>query len=116
MYIEPIGLLPLDNREGYFFLAQPGYNFTRVYYYYISIFEKHNDKYRAIKSQYIDEWERNIVNTYESIKLTLIKERKNVPTPAVYAIESKAVFPLEETILPVAKRSLARYLSHNTVL
>jgi hypothetical protein len=111
--IEPIGLLPLDNREGYFFLAQPDYKFTRVYYYYMSIFEKHNDKYRAIKSQYVAEWERNIVNTYESIKLTLIKERKNVPTPAVYAIESKAHFPLEETILPVAKRSLARYLSYN---
>ena len=79
----------------------------------MSIFEKHNDKYRAIKSQYVAEWERNIVNTYESIKLTLIKERKNVPTPAVYAIETKAHFPLEETILPVAKRSLARYLSYN---
>lgn len=116
MRIEPIGLLPLDNREGYFFLAHPGYQFTRVYYYYISIFEKHNDKYRAIKSQYIDEWERNFINTYENIKLSLIKERKNVPTPAVFAIESKAIFPLEETILPIAKRSLARYLSQNTVL
>ena len=111
MHIEPIGLLPLQPQEGYFFLAQPGYNFTRVYYYYMSIFEKQNDKYRAIKSQFISEWERNIVNTYESIKLTLIKERKNVPTPAVYAIESKAYFPLEETILPVAKRCLVRYLS-----
>ncbi|MBL7818289.1 MAG: hypothetical protein JNL70_24975 [Saprospiraceae bacterium] len=116
IHIEPIGILPLQSKEGYFFLSQPNYNYTRVYYYYVSIFEKSNDKYRALKSQFVDEWERNIVNTYESIKLTLMKERKNIPAPAVYAIESKARFPLEETILPVAKRSFVRYLSHNTVL
>jgi hypothetical protein len=111
--ITPIGIMPLQNTEGYFFLSQSGYNYTRVYYFYLSIFEKHNDKYRAIKSQYVDEWERNYVNTYESIKITLLKERKNVPIPAVYAIETKLTFPLEETILPIAKRSLVRYISQN---
>ena len=109
--IIPIGILPLQNTEGYFFLSHAGYNYTRVYYFYLSIFEKHNDKYRAIKSQYVDEWERNYVNTYENIKVTLLKQRKNVPMPAVYAIETPLAFPLEETLLPIAKRSLVRYIS-----
>ncbi len=109
--IEPVGILPLQNTEGYFLLSSSGYHFTRVYYFYISFFEKQNDKYRAVKSQYVAEWERNIVNTYENIKLTLIKERKNLPTPAVYAIETPLVYPIEETLLPIAKRCLVRYLS-----
>ncbi len=109
--IYPIGIQPLENTEGYFFLCQEGYRFTRVYYYYLSFFEKQNDKYRALKAQYVDEWERNFVNTFENIKITLLKNRKNVPTPAVYAIEVKSDFPLEETTLPIAKRSLVRHIS-----
>jgi hypothetical protein len=109
--ITPIGILPLHNTEGYFFLSQNGYGYTRVYYFYLSIFEKYNDKYRAIKSQYIDEWERNYVNTYENIKLSLLKQRTNITTPAVYSIETSLTLPLEETLLPVAKRSLVRYIS-----
>ena len=109
--IYPIGIQPLENTEGYFFLCQEGYRFTKVYYYYLSFFEKQNDKYRALKAQYVDEWERNFVNTFENIKITLLKNRKNVPTPAVYAIEVKSDFPLEETTLPIAKRSLVRHIS-----
>ncbi len=110
--IYPIGIQPLENTEGYFFLCQEGYRFTRVYYYYLSFFEKHNDKYRALKAQYVDEWERNFVNTFENIKLSLLKNRTNIPAPAVYAIEVKSEFPLEETTLPIAKRSFVRYISH----
>lgn len=109
--IYPIGIQPLKNTEGYFLLAQEGYRFTKVYYYYLSFFEKQNDKYRALKAQYVDEWERNYVNTFENIKIDLLRNRSNVPTPAVYAIEIKSDFPIEETTLPIAKRSFVRYIS-----
>lgn len=109
--IYPIGIQPLKNTEGYFFLAQEGYRFTKVYYYYLSFFEKQNDKYRALKAQYVDEWERNYVNTFENIKIELLRNRSNVPAPAVYAIEIKSDFPIEETTLPIAKRSFVRYIS-----
>lgn len=112
--IYPIGIQPLEHTEGYFFLCQEGYRYTRVYYYYLSFFEKQNDKFRALKAQYIDEWERNYVNTYENIKITLLKTRKNVPTPAVYAIEIKSDFPMEETTLPIAKRRLVQYIKSFT--
>lgn len=109
--IYPIGIQPLENTEGYFFLSQEGYRYTKVYYYYLSFFEKQNDKYRALKAQFVDEWERNFVNTFENIKISLLKKRTNVPTPAVYAIEVKSAFPMEETTLPIAKRSFVRYIS-----
>jgi hypothetical protein len=109
--ITPIGILPLQNTEGYFLLNHSGYRYTRVYHYYLSIFEKQHDTYRAIKSRFVDEWERNFVNTYENIKIDLLKMNTTLPVPAVYAIEVKTPFPMEETILPIAKRSLVRFLS-----
>jgi hypothetical protein len=109
--IFPVGLIPLDIREGYFFLSEGTFRATRVYQYRLSIFEKHDEKYRAIKTEYIDQWERNMVNSYENIKAELIRQKRELPNPAVYSIETELTFPVDETLLPVAKRSLVRYIS-----
>jgi hypothetical protein len=105
--------MPLDTTEGYFFLSNGSYNFTRVYYYRLSLFERHDARYRSISSQYIDEWERNYVNTYESIKSNLLKLKKELPVPAVYSIETALKYPVDETLLPIAKRTLVRYITGN---
>ena len=109
--IYPIGLVPLDHNEGYFFLSQGDARETRVYQYRLSIFEKHDEKYRSIKTEFVDGWPRNMVNTYASIKAELIKKRIELPNPAVYTIETPLTYPMEETLLPIAKRSLVRYIS-----
>jgi hypothetical protein len=51
------------------------------------------------------------VNTYENIKAELIKAKIDLPNPAVYSIETELKLPMEETLLPIAKRSLVRYIS-----
>jgi hypothetical protein len=109
--IFPIGLLPLDIKEGYFFLNEGAARQTRVYQYRLSIFEKHDEKYRSIKTEFIADWQRNMVNTYENIKSELIRNRSQLPNPAVYSIETALHYPIEETLLPIAKRSLVRYIS-----
>ena len=111
LVIFPVGLIPLDINEGYFFLNEGSYSSTRVYQYRLSFFEKHDEKYRSIRTEYVDTWERNMVNTYESIKSELIKSKIQFPNPAVYSIETELKFPVEETLLPIAKRSLVRYIS-----
>ena len=109
--IFPVGIVPLENTEGYFFLAEGTLRKTRVYQYSLSIFQKQDEKYRSIKTEYIDDWDRNIINTYENIKAELIKRKRDMPNPAVYCIETGLTFPVDETLLPVAKRSLVRYIS-----
>jgi len=109
--IFPIGIIPLEINEGYFFLNEGKYNITRAYQYHLSFFEKHDEKYRTIVTEYVDCWERNLVNTYENIKAELIKKNKSLPNPAVYSIETELSYPLEETLLPIAKRSLVRLIS-----
>lgn len=109
--ITPVGLLALDNKEGYFFLCEGSCRNTWVYSYRMNLFVKHAEKYSSISTQFIDVWQRNISNSYENIKAELLKNRSLAPTPAVYVIETNLAYPLEETLLPVAKRSLVRYIS-----
>jgi hypothetical protein len=108
--ISPVGLLPLDVQEGYFFLSNGEVGQTRVYQYRLSIFEKHDEKYRSIKTIYLDNWTRSIANTYEHIKSDLIRSRKELPNPAVYSIETELRFPVDETLLPIAKRRLVKFI------
>jgi hypothetical protein len=108
--IVPVGILPLDPDEGYFFLCDGHFSTIRVYQYKMSIIERSNDRYRTLRSHYVDFWHRNFTNTYESIKLDLMRANRPLATPAVYAIETTLAFPVEETLLPVAKRSLVRYI------
>ncbi|MBL7748931.1 MAG: hypothetical protein JNM19_15945, partial [Chitinophagaceae bacterium] len=109
--ITPVGLIPLDTQEGYFFLSSGDVKSTRVYHYRLSIFEKHDEKYRSIKTAFIDHWQRSISSTYEHIKSELIRHRKDLPNPAVYSIETALSYPVDETLLPVAKRSLVKFIT-----
>jgi len=108
--ITPIGILPHQNEEGYFFLSD-GSRSIKVYNYKLSIFQRTNDRFRSLKTHFVNEWRRNFVNTYESIKLELLKAQKNMTLPAVYSIETNLAFPVDATLLPVAKRCLVRHLS-----
>ena len=108
--IAPIGILPTQTIEGYFFLST-GVNSIKVYHYNISIFERMNDHFRSLRSQFVAEWTRNFVNTYESIKAELLRVRKSFILPAFYAIETDLNYPVDSTLLPVAKRCLVRHLS-----
>ena len=109
--ITPIGLIPLDTQEGYFFLNSGNVAATLVYHYRLSIFDKHDEKYRSIRTEYIDTWQRSIATTYEHIKSELIRGKRDLPNPAVYSIRTDFEFPVNETLLPVAKRSLVKYIS-----
>ena len=109
--ITPVGIIPLDQQEGYFFLSSGHGKNTGVYHYRLSIFEKHDEKYRSIRTLFIDNWQRSISSTYEHLKSELIRHWKDLPNPAVYSIETDLTFPVDETLLPVAKRSLVKFIS-----
>lgn len=108
--ITPVGILPIDVQEGYFFLSAGNSKSTRVYQYRLSIFDKHDEKYRSMKTLFVDTRQRSLVYTYENMKSELIRTRQEMRNPAVYCIETGLSFPVEETLLPIAKRSLVKYL------
>lgn len=110
--IDPIGIVPLMPYHGYFYLRNGKENTTLVYEYQITIFENKDDKYRGINIRYLDTYEQSITRTPESLKQDLIRRNKYMPNPAVYYVQSDINFPLEQTLLPVAKRSLVKYISN----
>lgn len=108
--IFPVGIVSINPEAGYMMLAKNTLSDTSVYSYLITIFENANEKFRGIKTEFIGNYSRSFSNTFEEIKFQLIKEFRHVPNPAVYVVESKMEYPLNETLLPIAKRSLVRYL------
>ena len=106
--ISPVGLIPLDTKEGYFFLRSGQAKYTLLYHYRLSIFEKHDERYRSMKTMFLDRRQYSFSNTYENLKSELIRYRTDLPNPAVYAVETGLQWPIEETLLPIAKRSLVK--------
>jgi hypothetical protein len=109
--IEPVGLIPLDTNEGYLLICDGRFNTTLAYRYHLTIYEKHDEKYRGIRTAFIQEWIRSVSNSPENIKAELIRNRRDLPNPAVYNIETALAYPLEETLLPIAKRCFVKYIS-----
>lgn len=112
--IYPVGIVPLHTDAGYFFIRNGDQPETLVFEYQISIFDQPHERYRAIAVQYITAIARSLRNSYENIKQDLILYKRELPNPATYVIESELTLPVNETLLPLAKRSLVKYLqSHN---
>ncbi len=110
--IEPIGITPINKNDGYMFVRACNESETRAYQYQITIFESADEKHRGIKTSYVTSFNKSIANTYEGFKVELIKQNKSLPNPATYIIESELSVPYKETLIPIAKRSLVRYISN----
>ena len=110
LVIEPVGIMPIYNSEGYVFLHCGNYPEVRIYNYNITLFEHQHSRYRGIKMDYVDSRNKNLVNTYEQIKVDIVRTYRTLPNPAVFRVECPLVVPLNETLLPVTKRILARQI------
>ena len=108
--IFPVGILSLNPESGFIMLSNNGSKEMRAYDYEITIFENANENFRGIKTNFIGNYTRSISNTLEAIKFQLMKEFGSTNNPSTFAIESQHDYPLNETLLPVAKRSLVRFI------
>jgi hypothetical protein len=111
--ISPVGVTPLYANEGYLFVTQPPEKETKVYRYQVSIFEDSKEQLRSLNTQFIEEVNKNPLNTYERIKLDLIRRYKDLPNPAAFLVLSKMKFPFVETLMPVAKRLFVKHISQS---
>ncbi|HRK28656.1 MAG TPA: hypothetical protein PK239_15390 [Chitinophagales bacterium] len=108
--IAPIGIIPLQTDEGYLLICNGNVTHTDAYLYRVTVFTDATEKYRAIKTCFLQTYTRSITTTYESIKHDLIQNNRELPNPATFAVHSNYTFPMHETLLPVAKRNLMRFL------
>lgn len=112
LHIEPIGILPLYKDEGYAMLRYGNSNEVLVYNYTMSLFTNNDIRYKGIHINHVSTFTKSIATSYEHIKRNIITNIKKLPNPAVYLLETPLSIPLQETLLPIAKRMLVRYISN----
>lgn len=111
MNLEKIGIEPLYKDEGYLMLhPEPGTD-VFVFRYQMSLIERYNEKFRALKTEYIETNRRDFVNSFENMKQSLVGRFRDLPNPAAFLIRSRFHLPLGETFLPIARRMLLKELS-----
>ncbi len=109
--LSPVGLTSLYTNEGYLFISQAQDPLAEIYRYQITIFDNSNEVFRGIHTRHITSIKKSFSNTFERMKLQLIKQFSDLPNPATYAVISKVKFALDQTLMPVAKRMLVKQLS-----
>jgi hypothetical protein len=102
--VKPVGLSPLRNDAGYFFLQYTKEKDVFAYRYEISSISFQGEKHKALYVNEIEHYECSLTKSYENLKIDLISKNKDLPNPAVYAIICDVKVPMYETFLPLAKR------------
>ena len=109
--IVPIGITSIYQKEGYIMVDQSKDRELYVFRYLISDFKRSNEKYQGIHTTFVERFEKRISTTYEQVKLKLLRKYKELSNPATFLVNSKYLFPLHETLLPISKRLLIRYIN-----
>ncbi len=109
--LEPVGVSPIYSDEGYLFINQQSSTDVSIFRYQMTFFEHSEEKFRSMTTQFLMNEIHGVSKTYENIKIQLTKQFSELPNPATYLAFSKLTLPLNETVLPVAKRMLIQRLA-----
>jgi hypothetical protein len=108
---EPVGLMPLWKNEGYLFLYDEPRNEVTTYRYQRGWVESDEERLTHLAFERVDQFSKSLTMSFEQAKLNLIRRFSQWPNPATFIARSTLAFPLQETLLPVAKRRLLRELA-----
>ncbi|MEZ4825446.1 MAG: hypothetical protein R3C61_04005 [Bacteroidia bacterium] len=108
--IEPVGITPLNRKEGYLMLRVNPMRTVKIYEYRVAFFENTDANYHGISFNYLDSFTYSLVNTYEAKKLELIRHHTQMPNPATWLLYTSYPIPEESSLLPVAKRKMLAFL------
>ncbi|MCB0754182.1 MAG: hypothetical protein H6603_07670 [Flavobacteriales bacterium] len=111
IHVSSVGVLPLQTDEGYILMMNGNEPETLVYNFNITLFSDPRGKYRAIHTSFLADYRRSISNTPEQIKLELIRVNRHLPNPATLTVESEITLPFHETLFPIAKRAVVKFLA-----
>jgi hypothetical protein len=103
-----VGLVPLQKQEGYLFIHRIARRETNVFRYRLAFFNANEE--RQIQTKWVESIKKGVGDTFENIKLNLARKYE-LPNPATYIVESPLDYPLEETLLPIAKKLMVKHIN-----
>lgn len=104
--LTPVGLMPIYRKEGYLFLYDEPRKDIYLFRYVLSLLELADEHFHSLQTELIDKRRKGFGQSFEQLKIELIKRFSDLPNPATYLVRSNLVFPLQETLLPIARRRL----------
>jgi hypothetical protein len=109
--LSPVGVFPLYAKEGYLLVQERVKVETSIFRYELTVFENAQEKYRALHLNYLETVRRSLAHSFEHMKMDLVKRFPELPNPATYLFVVDIPCPYQETLIPIAKRTLVRELS-----
>ncbi|WP_028667891.1 hypothetical protein [Runella zeae] len=109
----PVGIIPLHLKEGYVFIYRGHNSETLIYQYQIRLVEHNNQS--SVDTTLVDTVRKSFTTTFENLKLNLIHKRRELPNPATYLVESPTDYPVQETLLPIAKKWIVNFDKQHTI-
>ncbi|QKZ14787.1 hypothetical protein [Spirosoma sp. KUDC1026] len=106
--LAPIGLMPLHPAEGYLLVHTGSGNETQVYSFAMTFYSDREPGGRMVRLTYVEAVRKSLATTFENIKLDLIRRHRHLPNPATFMLESQHMYPMQETLLPIARQLLAQ--------
>src|SRR5688572_28185478 len=95
--ITPVGITPIYHDAGYLFLESFPKQETRLYKYQLSVFQNSYETYRGVHLDFLQSVRRGLTETYENLKLNLVRKDKSLPNPATFAVIAKVACPFEQS-------------------
>ena len=108
LMLAPVGLMPLHPDEGYLLLYVTNQAEAQVYQFSLTLYSDQEPGGRMVQLRYVEAVRTSLVNTFENIKLDLIRRHRQLPNPATYRLETTRTYPVQETLLPIARQLLAQ--------
>ncbi|WP_297335279.1 hypothetical protein [Algoriphagus sp.] len=104
--LEPVGIQPLYTKEGFVFLTREQSADVMAYRYRSGLLQLAGERFKSISMWFLGLFKKTITRTFQSLKLELIQEVKELPNPATWRLHSRHDIPLNETLIPLSKRLL----------
>lgn len=110
--LEMVGIVPSYLQEGYLMVPEREADLLHVLRYELSVIHEEGERHRALRTVHCKTVQQEGVDVHpSSVKLDLLKERRDLPNPATFFSNTDLNVPYKETLLPVVKRRLIRHLA-----
>lgn len=109
--VEPVGLHPLYQREGYFFLQLKDNSNLFIYRYNLNRIHLQQEAHLSLETRFLQQVQCSLSQTVNHWKSFLAKTNQELPNPAVYLFTAGKNIPIKSSYLPIAKRLLMKTLA-----
>lgn len=108
---EPVGIASIYENEGYLLIGTTKSKSVNIFRYQVTLYQSSESNERGVSTSLVGKESLSYSNSLRQIRTKLIAEYRDIPNPATFSLHSKMKFPVNATLLPIAKRLLIRSIN-----